>query len=101
MVTMDQEFCPDCGGILRYHDRVKRIVRTSFGRSYWIYISRKICTECGKKHRELPDTLLPYKHYEITIIEGFISGKLSSEDLEYEDYPCETTIRSWRSPTSV
>lgn len=101
MITVNQTFCPDCGGRLKYHDQVRRIVRAEFGNSYWIYISRMVCTRCGKKHRELPDILLPYKHYKTQIVEGFVRGTLTSEDLEYEDYPCETTIKMWRSSTSV
>lgn len=95
MIKMGQKFCPECGGILKYHDRVKRIVRTRFGISYTIEISRKICTRCGRKHRELPNELLPYKHYEAEIINGFISGTHSSYDIEFEDYPCESTIKYW------
>lgn len=101
MVKADQDRCPCCGGKLKHHDRVKRIVRTDNGRSYWIFVNRKLCTKCGKKHRALPDILMPYKQYESRIVIGFITGELTSEDLRYEDYPCESTIRLWLSPTSV
>jgi len=56
-----------------------------------------ICTGCGALHNELPSELLPYKHYEAEIIQGFIFEQYSSCDLEFEDYPSETTIKRWRS----
>ncbi len=87
--------CPNCNGDLKYYDCVKRIVRTKDGQSNWIVLDRLICVECGVIHRELPDYLLPYKHYEVDIIMGFSRGKLTSKDLEYEDYPCQLTIDKW------
>ena len=96
LVTVEQG-CPKCGGELRHHDKVKRIVRTKNGKHYWITLDRVRCLECGSKHRVLSELLFPYKHYEASIIDGFVSGNISSYDLEFEDYPCETTIRQWKS----
>ncbi len=87
--------CPNCNGELRYYDSVKRIVRTKYGKSRWITIYRLACKECGIIHRELPEYLLPYKHYELDIIMGFSKGILSSENLAFEDYPCQLTIDKW------
>jgi len=41
----------------------------------WFRIRRLKCKECGKLHRELPDILLPYKHYRSEIIEEALDGK--------------------------
>ena len=89
-------FCSKCGATARYYDTVKRIVRTAFGKRYDTYVKRYICTKCGFIHRELPDWLIPYKQYEKPIINGFIFDTLSSDILEYEDYPCSQTVRNWK-----
>lgn len=95
MVRTKDILCPVCGGMLKHHDRVRRMVKTDYGKTYWIILYRKICTKCGKKHRVLPDILMPYKHYEARIINGFVTGEYDSTDLKYEDYPCENTIKLW------
>lgn len=96
MVKTGIRICPDCNGTLHYYDTVKRIVRGSFGKVYWIHLRRLNCKICGRYHRELPNYILPYKHYEKDIIKGFITNTIKVEDIEYEDYPCETTIKDWR-----
>ncbi len=96
MVSGNESNCPKCGGKLKPHDRVKRLVRTKHGKTYWTTVERNKCTKCGRKHRVLPEILLPYKHYEAGIIKGFISGVITSFDLEYEDYPCDGTIKIWK-----
>ena len=60
-------FCSKCGENTKYYDTVKRFVRTAYGKQY-------------EKH----------------IIDGFIFGSLTSEMLEYEDYPCPSTVRNWK-----
>lgn len=95
MVSEDDRQCPQCGGRLKYHDSIPRIVKSSGGRKRWDQIRRFVCVQCGSVHREIPDYLLPFKHYESEVIHGFISGQISFFDLEYEDYPCENTIRNW------
>lgn len=87
--------CPTCGGTLKYHDSIPRIVKTISGKTRWDKIRRLICTHCRAVHREIPEYLLPFKHYESDIIRGFVGKQLSIFDLEYEDYPCEGTIKSW------
>lgn len=96
MIKTSDSNCPICGGTLRRIGMVKRIVRTDYGQTTWTRIRRMICQDCGVVHREIPDSLLPYKHYEARIIRGFIDNSLTSCDLEYEDYPCETTIQEWK-----
>lgn len=97
MITSDESTCPKCGGYLKYYDKVRRIVRTKGGNVYWIKVDRFSCINCGSIHRKLPNYLLPYKHYKADIIKGFLSGELTSFDLDYEDYPCETTIKQWNN----
>lgn len=89
-------FCSKCGAGTIYYDTVKRTVRTTYGKTYKTCVKRYICTKCRFIHRELPDYLVPYKQYEKPIIDGFILGNLSSDMLEYEDYPCSLTIQNWK-----
>ena len=96
MIYEHTTVCPKCGGTLRYYNKARRIVRTGNGVTHWITIKRMICCSCGSTHRELPGYLLPYKHYTAVIFYGFISGELSPFDLEYEDYPSETTVKRWK-----
>ena len=90
------ELCLECGSSAKYYDMVKRIVRGKNGKKRFITIKRYFCSSCGSVHRIIPDYILPFKHYEKSIINGFVSGKLSSEQLEFEDYPCDATIAHWK-----
>ena len=101
MITDSKSGCPMCGGQLKYYDSVKRIVRGGYGKKYATKIRRFVCRECGTSHRELPDCFFPYKHYEADIISGFVTGELTSFDIEYEDYPCETTVRQWKKSVHI
>lgn len=95
MVTHDESTCPDCGGPLKYYDRVPRIVRTKMRNTRWIKIRRLRCSKCGHLHRELPDYIFPYKQYEAEVIRGVIEGLITCETIGYEDYPCEMTMIRW------
>lgn len=95
MVTHDESTCPDCGGKLKYYDKVPRIVRTKRRNTKWVKIRRLRCIECGHLHRELPDDIFPYKQYEAEIIRGVIEGLITCETIGYEDYPCEMTMIRW------
>lgn len=88
--------CPLCGQATKRYDHVKRMVRTAYGRKYRIFVERYCCCVCGCIHRILPEFLLPYKHYEKTVVAGFVSGLFTSDDLAYEDYPCEQTVKRWK-----
>ena len=96
MIHDNNAVCPKCGGELKYYDSVERIVRTDFGKRYWIKIERMICTDCHSTHRVIPNILMPYKHYEKEIIKGFVDRSKSSYDLRYEDYPSESVVNEWR-----
>ncbi|MEY8515374.1 DUF6431 domain-containing protein [Lachnospiraceae bacterium 29-84] len=87
--------CPDCEGSLRYYDRVLRMVRTKGGVIVYFKIQRLRCTGCGRTHRELPESLFPYKQYEAEIIEGVLEGIITPNTIGYEDYPCEATMLRW------
>lgn len=87
--------CPCCAGQLRYRDSRLRIIKHEGGGRNYLKIRRFRCTICHRYHNELPDILLPYKHYETEIISGVIDGIVTSADSDSEDYPSFTTMISW------
>ena len=95
MITTYESVCPSCGGRLKPYDSVQRIVRTKERLTSWITIRRLRCYICGGLHRELPDSILPYKQYEAELIKGVLEGLITAETLGYEDYPCEMTMLRW------
>lgn len=97
MVQKGTDICPKCGGVLKYYDSTRRMVRTKHGRKTYILIRRLRCIKCCSVHRELPNDILPYKHYDSEIIQGVIEGTITSETLGFEDYPCEITMKRWKN----
>ncbi len=97
MIRRESATCPKCGGELRYYDKVQRIVRTKARITEWIVIRRLRCSTCGSLHRELPETLLPYKQYEAEVVIGVLEGLITCETLGFEDYPCEMTMARWKT----
>lgn len=74
MISINESTCPNCGGRLKYYDRVPRILRTKNRISSYILIRRLKCSDCGKLHRELPNYIFPHKQYEAEIIQGVLEG---------------------------
>jgi len=97
MVFNNATVCSVCGGELKYYDSVKRIVRSKRRATKRVIIPRVRCLKCGVLHRDIPDFIFPQKQYESEIIRGVIEGLITSDTLGYEDYPCEMTMRRWRS----
>ena len=97
MIRGEVNLCPNCGGGLKYYDRVKRILRTKGGYKTFLKVRRFRCIRCNKLHRELPEFIFEYKHYEAEIINGVIEGYITSDTIGYEDYPCERTMSRWSS----
>lgn len=87
--------CPCCGGQLRYWDSRLRIRKHEGGDRDFLSIRRFKCTACGSYHNELPDVLLPYKHYEAEVISGVIDGIVTPHDQDSEDYPSISTMLYW------
>ena len=59
------------------------------------YDRRLRCTECHRHHNELPDCLVPHKHYEAEVISGVIDGIVTSEDADSEDAPSLLAMLRW------
>ena len=87
--------CPCCGGQLKYRDSILRIRKHESGECDRLSIRRFRCTACKRYHNELPDILLPYKHYEVEVISGVIDGVVTPDDQDSEDYPSVSTMLYW------
>ena len=87
--------CPCCGGQLIYRDSRLRIRKHEGGDRDYLSIRRFRCTSCGSLHNELPDLLLPYKHYGAEVISGVIDGIVTPQDQDSEDYPSLSTMMYW------
>lgn len=70
-------------------------MRREGGQKDWVYVRRFRCQKCGSYHVELPDCLLPYKHYQTEIVSGVLDETVTSDDLGYENYPSFMTMLRW------
>ena len=80
---------------MTYRDSCLRILKKEGGERLRYLINRLRCTHCRMLHRELPDCMVPYKHYSAEVISGVLDGFVTTEDEDTEDYPCEATIHRW------
>lgn len=91
--------CPNCQGRLKVRDTVERHFRDQSGKKHWFRIRRLACNGCKRLHRELPDIVIPYKHYKAEYIEAEIDnadGRL--EPTEQEQRLCSadySTLKRW------
>lgn len=90
MVNFGCEICPNCGGKLKFYDVAPRRVLEYEREASYISVRRLVCTNCKRVHRELPEGVLPYKHYSADVI---FKSRLEFID----DYPCELTLKRWAS----
>jgi len=93
--SLSPRICPACGGELHYRDRRKRVHRLAGGRKEYYLIRRLYCRHCRRLHAELPDCMVPHKHYDAEIIADVLDGKVTQDSLECEDYPCAVTMARW------
>jgi hypothetical protein len=82
--------CPICECDLEARDSRKRnCTRKEAGKR--IYRIRRLrCTGCGKLHNELPDFMVPHKHYDAATIEAELDGR--GNDCRADD----STINRWK-----
>ena len=91
VVSQEQLPCTICGGHLAFKDYRLRIVRRSSEDAEFIMIRVLYCVDCNKSHRELPDFLLPYKHYTAQAVEAANDRKKAECSAE------ERTVKRWRA----
>lgn len=85
VISEEDIICPECGSPLCRRDRRLRVHKEAGGKKSWFAINRLKGTneKCRRLHNELPDCMIPYKHY-------------GSDDLGTEDYSCEGTMKHWK-----
>lgn len=67
--------CPHCGGLMRIRDSKKRKMILSDGTVQIFVLRRYKCTVCGRVHLELPDVMIPHKHYAREAIVETVRGE--------------------------
>jgi len=89
--------CPYDGGELVYRDSVYREVKNLYSEDARFLLRRLRCLICAKLHRELPDVILPYKHYGADVIQTVIDGSDGADECCADD----CTIRRWKDEFAV
>lgn len=80
--SVTTHMCPICQATLRYRDSRPRIRKKEGGLKDQLIIRRFYCKNCHSYHNELPDCLVPYKHYETEVISGVLYGNADHGCLE-------------------
>ena len=70
--------CSRCLGELRPRDTKVRKVIDADGKIYVYHLRRLKCRNCGASHVELPDFIVPHKHYTRRAIEMALNDTNSS-----------------------
>ena len=81
--------CPKCNNIMKFRDTCNRHSKNKESECTWYVLRRFEC--CGSTHREIPDFLFPYKHYEADVVQAAIDGNTDGIAAD------ESTIRRWQS----
>ena len=97
MISEAETVCQYCGGMLKHYDYVTRKLKSKNGRKQTIKMERRYCKSCGRVQRVQTDDIVPYKHYEASVIEGVIEGLITEQTLGFEDYPSEKQMSRWKS----
>jgi len=76
VIAKESAICPLCGDELSYRDSVFRMLQSFLGEIRCFLIRRLCCQnqKCKKLHRELPDIIQPYRHYESEAIQSVLDG---------------------------
>ena len=85
--------CPYDGGELVYRDSVFRNVKNLYSENACFKLRRLWCLICKTLHRELPDSIQPYRHYGADVIQTVLDGGEKADGCCADD----STIRRWKS----
>lgn len=92
--NLDSLQCPNCKGELIPKGSHKRHVKFSdFEHDF--RFRQLYCTQCAVYHLEIPDFVLPNKHYSRTTIEKILSGEI---DYYLAD---DSTVNRWKKSKNV
>ena len=88
--SKEESCCPICNGRVTVRDSRNRKVIDDTGKCKVYKLRRLKCTSCNKLHLELPDSMVPYKHYEAAVIESTLDGVTDSCPAD------NSTIQRWQ-----
>jgi len=91
--SMEILICSLCGGGVEYRDSVFRYVKNMLSETRRFLLRRLRCQICGKLHRELPDIIQPFKHYESDVIQSVIDDSEDAKKCGADN----RTMRRWKS----
>lgn len=97
MMDLKAIACYSCGVSMKPYDTVLRVVRTKGRKTRRIKVKRYRCPKCGTIRRAIPSYIYPYKQYEAEVIDGVLEGLITADTYGFEDYPCEMTMKRWKS----
>lgn len=69
IVSQEPRFCPCCHGSVRVRDSKRRQLIFSENEIHVFQLRRLKCQVCGALHLEIPDIIIPHKHYSREVIE--------------------------------
>ena len=90
VLNKDVPLCPACGTVMMGYDTRKRKSIDGSGQSRTLLLRRLRCPLCGVLHLEMPDFLLPHKHYDREVIDLVLSGDSSTCPAD------DSTILRWK-----
>lgn len=88
--SKEESCCPICNGSVTVRDTRDRKVIDDSGTRKLYRLRRLKCRSCNKLHIELPDSMIPYKHYEAAVIEAALDGTTDSCPAD------NSTIQRWQ-----
>ena len=88
--SREAPLCPVCGTLLSGYDRRARHVIGASSKVYWFSLRRLRCPCCKRLHLEIPDFMRPKKHYEASVIDDVMAGRLDTCPAD------AATMRRWR-----
>ena len=95
MSSDDTPVCPVCGGTLKYRDTRLRIREKEGGVKEYLMIRRPRGMGCHRNNKEVPDCLVPHKHYETEGVSRVPHGIRTTADGGSEDSPSLLTMLRW------
>lgn len=95
MRSREIPYCPHCSREMNVVGSRNRKSTGLDGAEKTLIIRRLRCDSCEKIHHELPDFIVPYKHYDAQVIENILkgSGKPAESCSPCEDSTARRTIR--------
>ena len=79
--------CALCGGVITVHGCYRRHIRDEDGERHDGWVVQGKCDACKKYPSLIPEFIMPYKHYEVAVIESAIKKVEEEGGLRLIDCP--------------